>query len=670
MPSVRRRSSARPKPAVSSRPLLAVLLIVAAGVATYWNSLSGPFVWDDQTSIVTNQSIREWWPPTAAMRPPAETPVTGRPLVNVTFALNYAIGGLSERGYHIANLAIHIACALLLFAIVEKGSGGVFPANQAKNPSRPLFLALGAALFWMVHPLQSEAVDYVTQRTESLMALFYLTTLYAAIRARNGSRGWELVAILACVAGMLSKESMVTAPLLVLLYDRMFGFPSLRDAVRARRRLYLGLAATWLVFAAVIWLRERSTSGLSAPVTVWMYLLNQAQMIPRYLWLTVWPRSLVLDYGLPRPLTLADALPGAVVVLAVLAATIVALVRWPRAGFLGAAFFLTLAPTSSFLPISSEVGAERRMYLPSAALAVLIVSGARRWLVRRKADSPPTVRLKADPTYVVGIVVLAALATRTVYRNAEYATPLKLWQTVVDRWPHGRARMALATEMVAEGRHTDALAELREAVRDFPDARSALGTELVAAGNNAEGVAVLREFIRADPQKVNRLPAHLIIAQALAADGKVKEASDELRALLASAPNMDSVRKQLADILMVQGRFGEAAAEYRTVLTTHPAGDIHRSLAEAYLRMNDAARGEQAARDALKLAPDDGLAHNLVGVALASRGNLGEAIAHFERALAINPNDAEARANLERAKRASGIREQGSGIGLSTGPPR
>jgi cytochrome c-type biogenesis protein CcmH/NrfG len=176
----------------------------------------------------------------------------------------------------------------------------------------------------------------------------------------------------------------------------------------------------------------------------------------------------------------------------------------------------------------------------------------------------------------------------------------------------------------------------------------------VAVGNNAEGIAVLRDFIRADPEKVSRLPAHLLIAQALAAEGKVGEASDELRAMLAVAPKMDNVRKQLADVLMVQGRFGEAAAEYRTVLTTHPAADVHRSLAEAYLRMNDAARGEQAARDALTLAPDDGRAHNLVGVALASKGNLGEAIAHFERALTINPGDTEARANLERARRAPG----------------
>src|SRR5439155_24448088 len=124
-------------------------------------------------------------------------------------------------------------------------------------------------------------------------------------------------------------------------------------------------------------------------------------MIPRYLWLTVWPRALVLDYGLPRPLTIVDALPGALVVLAALAATIAALVRWPRAGFLGAVFFLTLAPTSSFLPISSEVGAERRMYLPSMALAVLIAVGLYRLIHRTVHRSAPESsrarRWKPDP---------------------------------------------------------------------------------------------------------------------------------------------------------------------------------------------------------------------------------------------------------------------------------
>ena len=124
---VRPRKPVAPVRTPSVHPALFLLLIVAAGAATYWNSLGGPFIWDDQIAIVTNHTIQHLWPLSDALRPPRETPVAGRPIVNLSFAINYAMGGLSETGYHIANIAVHIICALLLFGIVrrtlEKGSG-------------------------------------------------------------------------------------------------------------------------------------------------------------------------------------------------------------------------------------------------------------------------------------------------------------------------------------------------------------------------------------------------------------------------------------------------------------------------------------------------------------------------------------------------------------------
>ena len=119
-----------------------------------------------------------------------------------------------------------------------------------------------------------------------------------------------------------------------------------------------------------MWRSPRSTVGV-ASVSPWTYLLNQIQMIVSYAGLAVWPRSLVVDYGLPRALTIGDVVPQALLLLLMLGGTVVALVRWQAIGFLGAMFFLTLAPTSSVVPIASEVGSERRMYLPLAALVVL-----------------------------------------------------------------------------------------------------------------------------------------------------------------------------------------------------------------------------------------------------------------------------------------------------------
>jgi len=434
---------------------------------------------------------------------------------------------------------------------------------------------------------------------------------------------------------MMSKESMIVAPVIVVLYDWAFEFDSFSAAFRARKTLYVGLAATWLVALALMWNQPRSTVSLSAAVGPWTYLLNQVEMIGRYLRLSAWPGALVLDYGLPRQVALRDVLPGALAIVALLAATGVALVKSRPIGFLAASFFLTLAPTSSVVAITSEVGAERRMYLPFAALATLAVMGGRAlidWGVAR------TVRLKGPSTYTkptkpqviaaasLTALVLAGLAARTIARNEEYADPLTLWRTVVDRRPHGRARMALATELMTVGEHAQAIALLREAVGDFPDARAALGTALVLERQNDEGIAVLRQFVADGPSRPNRIPAHIMLAQALASQNKLDDAAGEWRAILTMAPDNQGARANLSRLLSAQ--------------------------AETALRQNDANRAERYAREAILLAPREAVAHNLLGVALASRGNLEEAVSHFREALQITPDDPQASRNLERALRA------------------
>jgi len=659
----RRPRSASPSPARSRSPWLLALLITVACVGTFWNSLNGPFIWDDETAIVTNRTIQHLWPPGDPLSPPRETPAAGRPLVNLSFALNYALGGLHETGYHAVNIAIHLGCALLLFGIVRRTLQGMQqpPADTT---------ALVVALLWTLHPLQSEVVNYITQRSESLMALFFLLTLYSSIRARRSGRPgppggssrhrawWHAVSIVACACGMASKESMMVAPIVVVLYDWAFEFESLGVAIRARAPFYGGLAATWAIAAALMMTVPRSTAGLSTTVGSWTYLLNQVEMIGRYLRLSVWPSALVLDYGLPRPLSLRDVLPGALVIVALLVATLFALVRSRPIGFLMASFFLTLAPTSSIIPISSEVGAERRMYLPFAALATLAVLGGRfifdrAGAVTTRADA--TVRSKrlssasADgsrpraghenargsangakatgPAYVTAVtltaVMLGVLGVRTIARNAEFADATTLWRTVVDRRPQGRARMALATELVTAGQHAEAIALLRDAVTDFPDARAALGTELIVQRQYDEGIAVLRQFVADGPSRPNRIPAHVMIAEALAAQDKLDDAAGEWRAILALAPGASNARAGLARVISAQ--------------------------AQKALQRGDADTGERYAREAVQLAPGDGAAHNFLGVALASKGNLAEALTHFREAQRIAPGDPQFKANLDRA---------------------
>ena len=142
------------------------------------------------------------------------------------------------------------------------------------------------------------------------------------------------------------------------------------------------------MLAALNWSGPRAAvGGFSAGASAWTYLLNQTVMITHYLRLAIWPRSLVVFYGWPLPLTLGDVWPYALFIGVLLIATVVAMKRWPTLGFLGVWFFVTLAPTSSIVPIATEVGAERRMYLPLLAVVALAVVGARLvWAVVTRAS--------------------------------------------------------------------------------------------------------------------------------------------------------------------------------------------------------------------------------------------------------------------------------------------
>src|SRR4030095_17053741 len=215
-------------------------IILIAGALVYANSLSAPFIFDDQTAIIENRRIQHLWPLSVPLSPARETPVAGRPIVSLTFAINYAAGGLDIRGYHLTNLAIHLLAALTLFGLVRRAR--LLPSLAPSFGAQATNLGWIVALIWMLHPLQTETIDYVTQRTESMMGLCYFLTLYCSGRALERRPGrWP-------TAGVACKESMVTGPVMVAFFDRGF-VPRAGLRKVNRTRLYVGLAATWLLLA-------------------------------------------------------------------------------------------------------------------------------------------------------------------------------------------------------------------------------------------------------------------------------------------------------------------------------------------------------------------------------------------------------------------------------------
>lgn len=174
------RDSAVELASVSNHVWRPLLLLAAIGALIYANTLGNPVVLDDESTVVENQQIRDLTS-AAVLTPERELPVAGRPVANVSFALNYALGGPNLIGYRVVNISIHVASALLLFGIVRRTLAVSRHVRDLSN--RSIYIAFAVALLWLVHPLNTDAVSYLTQRTESMMGMFYLLALYASLRA-------------------------------------------------------------------------------------------------------------------------------------------------------------------------------------------------------------------------------------------------------------------------------------------------------------------------------------------------------------------------------------------------------------------------------------------------------------------------------------------------------
>jgi protein O-mannosyl-transferase len=537
---------------MSAHPVVLAAVILTVGVWAYAPSFGGVFVLDDVRAIVENPTIRTVWPLSMSLSPPTETTVAGRPLANLSFAISYAARSandpiaLETTAFHAGNLLIHLAAALVLFGIVLRTLES--PRLRATFGAAAPWLALAVALVWMVHPIQTAAVTYVVQRVESLMGLFYLLTLYCAIRAASGSsRGlWTAAAIASCACGMATKEVMVTAPIMVALWGRHFGVPEPGGFARPRWPLLAGLAATWLVLGSLVFFEHRVSSVSLAPAAVWAYLLTQAGVVLHYLRLAVVPAPLCLMYDWPLATSIGSVAWQSVLLTALIVLTAVAVVRRHPAGFLGAWFFLILAPSSSFLPIVTEVAAEHRMYLPLAAVVAAVVTGA--FLLGQKALGTSKAAIAVSAAALV--IVVGSLSVETRARNRVYGSADGLWQDTVDKRPADvRSRVGYADMLSRAGRLGEAEAQLRAALELAP--RDALACEnlgsVLAQQNKLD--AAIPYFEAALAVHPDHFQAHRSLAGIFAIQRKDRLAVHHYEQTLAALPDDAELTARLAAIL-------------------------------------------------------------------------------------------------------------------------
>lgn len=622
-------------------------LLVVAAVLAYANSLDAPFVFDDLPSIEENITIRRLWPLGDVLQPPAGSAgVAGRPVVNLSLALNYAAGGLDPRGYRALNIALHALAGLALFGLMRRVLAG--PVLGPRHAAAATPFAFAVALLWTVHPLQTESVTCVIQRTELLGSLFSLLTLYCLARAAGtgarASTAWQLAGIGACLLGIASKETVATAPVLAFLLDRTFFAGSFAAAWRARRWFYCGLVLTWLPLLHLVAGNPMrgGAAGFDGAISVWHYLLTQAHALTLYLKLTFWPHPLVLDYGTFTVSGLADVWPEALLVLVLLAATALALRRWPVAGFCGAAFFLILAPSSSIVPLLTQTIAEHRMHLPLAPVLALLLS--------------PLLRAnRATLVLVIAPLAVASLVL-TVARNRDYRTAEGIWlDTVAKRPANARAHLNLAVLADRAGDAAAAVAHARRVIELDPRELSARNLEalnLVRLGRADEAVASLEPALRffpASPDLLNNYGSALLQA------GRAAEAARQFQRVLDLGRRGAEDHFNLAQACLRSGDISAALAGFAEAVRLEPASDnFHFHHAAALVRSNRLTEAAAAYRTVVRLDPSSVEAWINLGSALHLSGHPTEAMAAFEEALRLAPHDARARERLEAVRAASG----------------
>lgn len=554
-----------------------LLLLILAGAAIYANTFSVPFVLDDVTSIYGNPAIRDF---RLVFKP--------RMVGDLSFALNYRWNGLDVTYYHLFNLLIHLGngvlvywlvCFFLKTSILKNG-----PAVSRYSRVLPLF----TALLFICHPIQTQAVTYISQRVAALATFFYLGTHVAWLAARlttvrKNKIAFNIVAVSTALLAMTTKEIAFTLPLTLLLVEFVFFDGSFR-----RKSLPLALFSLTSLMVPVSMLAASGATGslteqfwrLLTPTTIISrgdYLLTQFRVQITYLRLLLFPTGQNLDYDYPVYHSFASV-PVAVsflLVVIMIFGALYLLVRGRRGdlpdlrliafGILW--FFITLSIESSLIPLQ-DVIFEHRLYLPSFGFFVVIVTAllsAGRSLENRQL-----------PGYAVTVsslsIVVFLLALTSAARNEVWKDEISLWEDVVSKSPGKvRARGSLGTAYQNAGLYDAAAREYEAAIRLNPrDAANYnnLGTIYHHLKKWDDAARVYRDALRLEPGNIK---AHYNLGMVLTEQGDFREAEHELHEATRLKPDYDQAHNSLGIVYAKMARNADALEEFGKAARLNPA---------------------------------------------------------------------------------------------------
>ena len=436
---------------------MGVFAFVAIACFIYVPTLRYDMIFDDLPSIIDNESIHSLTPlfgteeSYGLLKPKPRTPVSARPVVSLTLALNYHFSQEDPFGYRLTHLTLHIITALVLWSIIATTLGqSIFKGRFDEHRHS---LACTASILWMVHPTHTDTVVYLTQRTELLMGLCYALTVYVAIRFWASKTwaariAWCVVAFATSTCGMLSKEMMASVPAMVLVYEWTFIGGSLIAMLKRSWLLHLALVLSWIPLA-LIYIAGYNTplGGFNNTISAGDFWLTQSNSFFVYWRLLFKPWPLLLHYHVPTLTSLSQAWPGVLGMVVYAVVTIYFLWRRTVTGFALLWFFAVLSPTL-IVPLPHEEISERRMYVPTLAmlpyLSITAFAVLQTWMNRssmtdKNATQSITAHLGGHTPAVVGMIVFTAVSVITVPR---LSNKLTIWSEVLKHDPNNTFAIA------------------------------------------------------------------------------------------------------------------------------------------------------------------------------------------------------------------------------------
>ena len=618
-------------------PWVSLALIAALAFIGYSNSFFTSFHFDDESSIVFNPAIHDLGDLNAIWH---NSPT--RFLTYLSFGINYRLGGLNVVGYHVVNLALHIGCGFLVWLLLRQLLGLLPEGGEGGQGTR--IAPIIAALIFVLHPLQTQAVTYIVQRATVLATVFYLSSVYFFIEARLSQRSHAsvartagLFATSACtgILGLFSKEIILTLPFALLLVDFYFLSPDRKFNWKFGGVILLG----FLTFSAVM-IGMNLVSLEDAPaISQVKYISTQPQVMLTYIRLAFLPYDQNLDHSISiaqTPLELST-MTSAAGILLLLAAAVMLFRRHRLISFGIVWFFIVLLPESSVLPLS-DVMFEHRMYLPMFGVALLTIPAL---------DFGERVMGRGSMIWIFAAII--SMATYLTYeRNKVWKDEVTLWSDVISKSPgKGRAYTNRGRALGDLGRFQEALGDFNRAIALDPtnsDAYNNRANIYVQNGRADDAIADCNRALEVAPRLDFQLAKiYFNRGTAYVRKNQISLALKDLDEALNLDPNNESAHFNRAIALSRSGDFRKALDDYTWVIKMNPGhsrafnnrGGVYRELG----MLNEALEDFQRS---IALQPDYGASYINRGIVLKMRGQLDESLRDLNTGIRLLPNSFDA----------------------------